>query len=79
MSFIEVVRHYARAPVSQALVDEHLPEAERKLNRIISREGDSNGERLHPSYLAQLVAETIRSAALMIRCAEHNEKVLGGA
>lgn len=35
--------------------------AERKLNGIIEREGDSGGERRKPYYLAQLIAETIRS------------------
>lgn len=35
--------------------------AERKLNGIIEREGDCGGERREPYYLAQLIAETVRS------------------
>ena len=35
--------------------------AERKLARIISREGDANGKRQEPYYLAQLIAEAIRN------------------
>ena len=45
-----------------ATVDEisnALPLAAAKLQRIISREGDANGERLKNSYLMQLVAEQI--------------------
>lgn len=34
--------------------------AERKLNGIINREGDENGARREPFYLAQLIAETVR-------------------
>lgn len=38
--------------------------AERKLDRIIEREGDCGGERRKPEYLAQLIAETVRSSRL---------------
>lgn len=34
--------------------------AEHKLNRIIEREGDADGARREPWYLAQLIAETVR-------------------
>jgi len=40
--------------------DEAKTRAERKLQRIISREGDANGCRREPGYLAQLIAEAIR-------------------
>lgn len=35
--------------------------AERKLKGIIEREGDAGGERRKPYYIAQLIAETVRS------------------
>lgn len=35
--------------------------AERKLDGIIEREGDADGARREPWYLAQLIAETVRS------------------
>ena len=38
--------------------------AERKLQYIIDREGDANGERRKPYYLAQLIAEAVRSDRL---------------
>ncbi len=38
--------------------------AERKLERIIDREGDSGGERRKPYYIAQLIAETVSANRL---------------
>ena len=35
--------------------------AERKLKGIIEREGDKNGARREPWYLAQLIAETVQN------------------
>ena len=35
--------------------------AEHKLKKIIEREGDADGARREPWYLAQLIAETVRS------------------
>lgn len=39
-------------------------QAERKLTGIIDRYGDENGARREPWYLAQLIAEAVRSQAL---------------
>ena len=44
--------------------------AERKLQYIIDREGDANGERRKPYYLAQLIAEAVRSDRLRRLTAE---------
>ena len=41
--------------------DEAKAYAERKLKIIIEREGDGNGMRREPWYLAQLIAETVSS------------------
>lgn len=38
--------------------------AERKLERIIEREGDAGGERREPWYMAQLIAEAVRGSRL---------------
>jgi hypothetical protein len=43
--------------------EEALPRAERKLARIINREGDADGARLQPWYLGKLVEEAIREEA----------------
>ena len=42
--------------------------AVRKLDWIISREGDMGGERLKPYYLAQLIVEQIQAEALQQEC-----------
>lgn len=41
--------------------DKAKADAERKLKNIINREGDGTGERRKPYYLAQLIAEAVRS------------------
>lgn len=48
--------------VSDATIEAALPSASRKLERIIAREGDANGERLKAYYIAQLVVEKIQEA-----------------
>ena len=47
--------------------------AERKLQYIIDREGDANGARREPYYLAQLIAETVRCHRLSQYLNEINE------
>lgn len=59
---------YLGTEISQELFEMELPAAMRKLEWIISREGDADGERTKPYYIAQLVAEIIRSDVLTIRC-----------
>lgn len=58
---------YLEAEISLELFEAELPQAMRKLEWIISREGDADGERLKPYYIAQLVAETIRADVLTMR------------
>lgn len=50
------------APATVEEIEKALPLAITKLQRIIKREGDGNGERLGEGYLLQLVAEQIREA-----------------
>lgn len=42
--------------------DKAANQAERKLERIIEREGDCRGKRRRPEYLAQLIAEAVKSS-----------------
>jgi len=51
-----------KAPATVDEISSALPLATAKLQRIISREGDANGERLKNSYLVQLVAEQVTQA-----------------
>lgn len=55
-----------------AIADEEyikaLARAERKLEIIITREGDCNGERLKPYYLAQLISESVNSERFTTYC-----------
>lgn len=52
---------YLAEPLSDTEYEEAKAQAKRKLARIIEREGDSNGERRKPYYLAQLIAEAVRA------------------
>lgn len=70
MDFRETVEKYAGFEVTQEEVNACLPRAERKLNFIISREGDANGLRKTPDYLAMLVGEAIQADAFSLFCAE---------
>lgn len=52
---------YLAEPLSDTEYEKAKAQAKRKLARIIEREGDSDGERRKPYYLAQLIAEAVRS------------------
>nr|UWI04055.1 MAG: hypothetical protein [Bacteriophage sp.] len=56
---------YLGAAIEPQEWDKAKAYAERKLERIIEREGDAGGERRKPYYLAQLIAETVRSDCFM--------------
>lgn len=43
---------------------EALPIAKRKLDLIIQREGDANGLRVEPKYLAMLISEIIKQRVI---------------
>lgn len=59
---------YLGAEIPQEFYEMEREAATRKLDRIISREGDTNGERRKPYYLAQLIAEHIRSELFTFQC-----------
>lgn len=52
--------YYLGAAIEPSEWGEAKAYAERKLKGIIEREGDGNGTRREPWYLAQLIAETVR-------------------
>lgn len=65
---------YLGAPIPPILYEGALEKAARKLERIISQEGDADGERLKPYYLAQLVAEALRIDIFTYRCFEDKKR-----
>lgn len=54
--------------LSDGEFEEAEKQAKRKLARIIEREGDADGERLKPYYLAQLVAEAVTAERFSNYC-----------
>lgn len=62
MDFRELVLMNAGCAVSDEEIISAIPKAAEKLSRIIMREGDLDGYRLSEPYIAQLVAEEIRSS-----------------
>ncbi len=61
------VESYLGSSIAPSELEEAKAYAERKLASIIDREGDADGARRQPDYLAQLIAETVRSNRLS-RC-----------
>lgn len=57
--------------------DRAFPLAKAKLERIIEREGDANGERNEPYYIGMLVSEIARSRQVQNYCFERIN-LLGG-
>lgn len=55
---------YLGAAIGPSEWDRAKAYAERKLQWIIEREGDADGARREPWYLAQLIAETVRADCL---------------
>lgn len=59
---------YCGREITDAEWNEALPEAKRKLEWIISREGDADGERLKPYYLGKLIEEHLTQKAFSQYC-----------
>lgn len=53
---------YLGAGIEPSEWDRAKPYAEHKLKGIIEREGDANGARREPWYLAQLIAEIVKGS-----------------
>lgn len=65
---VQLVSYYFGAEVPARVCEAYQEAGMRKLGWIISREGDADGERLKPYYLAQLIAEAIKSDFLTKEC-----------
>ena len=63
----ELVSIYVDNPTYSEIVNALKPATE-KLERIIGREGYADGARREPSYIAQLIAENIRSTRMTNKC-----------
>lgn len=78
----EEIRDEASEYLGRELTDaefaEAYPMAKRKLDAIVQREGDANGERLKPCYIGQLIAEHIRMSAFSRFTAEMYNLLHGG-
>jgi len=55
---------YLGRSITDAEWEKYLPQAQRKLDFIIDREGDADGERRKPYYIGKLVEEAVGAAAL---------------
>ncbi len=67
----------AEIELGDSISDDEMKKAEqyarRKLDWIISREGDAQGERRQPWYLAMLISETVYQNRFSEACRIHNE------
>ncbi|MCD8311247.1 MAG: hypothetical protein LUD43_01905 [Firmicutes bacterium] len=76
----DIVRDEASGYLGRELTDEEwndaYPDAKRKLDWIISREGDADGERLKPYYLGKLVQEIVTQNAFSTYCRAMSEAML---
>jgi len=74
LDWISLVKKQCDIDVTEADVEEHMPYAKRKLSHIISREGDLNGERNQPWYLATLLGEIINMDRFSHYCIEKSKE-----
>lgn len=72
MKYYDEIRDEACGYLEREITDaewaEALSAAQRKLDRIISLEGDHNGERRKPYYLGKLIAEYLIQKAFANYC-----------
>lgn len=65
MELIRLTQNYVESNIYQDEWEEALILALKKLDIIIKKQGDANGKRLEMWYLAQLIAEEIKSNRMM--------------
>ena len=61
---LELAEQYLGSIILPTEFTESEKYAQRKLDLIIQREGDAGGARREPWYLAQLIAEAVRSSRI---------------
>lgn len=70
----------AEIELGDSISDHEMKKAEqyarRKLDWIINREGDAQGKRRQPWYLAMLIAETVSQDRFSEICRIHNELIM---
>jgi len=74
-----LIKKYIRASVTDEETEKYLPYAKQKLEYIIASEGDSDGNRSKPKYLAHILAEIIENERFSEYCFNSAaEKMKGG-
>ena len=74
MDWKSLIQKQVGIEVTDEEVEENMPYAKRKLSHIISREGDLNGERNQPWYLATLLGEIINMDRFSHYCIEKSKE-----
>lgn len=64
----QIAEFYLSGVITNREYEEAREQAEKKLARIIKREGDMDGERSRPYYLAQLIAEAVTAKRFSNYC-----------
>ncbi|MBR1763062.1 MAG: hypothetical protein IJ731_06820 [Eubacterium sp.] len=70
---INLVYFFAKRKPSRYEIEAAYPSAKRKLDDLINRFGDDNGQRRKPRYLAQLIVEQMRSQRAAVMCSVVSE------
>lgn len=70
---VEILQLYYTGATLGELSDA-IPRALRKLDLIVEREGDADGARVEPKYLAMLIAEILRSRKFSFQTLKKEKK-----
>ena len=70
---VNLIYFFAKRKPSRYEIEAAYPSAKRKLDDLINRFGDDNGQRRKPRYLAQLIVEQMRSERAAVMCAVVSE------
>ena len=76
MDWKSLIKKQVGIEVTDDEIEEHMPYAKRKLSHIISREGDLNGERNKPWFLATLLGEIINMERFSQYCHRVSSRIV---